>query len=183
MKLHAATAARRILAATTVTCAAALAPAAALASVGLHAGAAPAATPACATSGLDVWLNTQGNGAAGTIYYHLEITDLSGSTCTLFGYPGVSGVSLTGAQLGSAASRNGVTPTTVTLANGETAHALLAIHDAGAFPPSQCHMVTAAGLRVYPPNQTQSRVAPYPFFACSKSGPLYLTIGPVQSGP
>jgi hypothetical protein len=181
MNLHISTAARRTLAAAAVTCAAALAPAAALASSGLHAGAAQATTPSCATSGLDVWLDTQGDGAAGTIYHHLEITNLSGSTCTLFGYPGVSGVTLTGTQLGSAASRGG-TRHTVTLTNGATAHAVLGIRDVFAFPPSQCRPVTAAGLRVYPPNQTRSRVAPYPFIACSKSGPIYLTIGPVQSG-
>ena len=40
----------------------------------------------------------------------------------------------------------------------------------------------AAGLRVCPPNQAQSRVAPYPFSACSKSGPIYLNLGPMQSG-
>jgi Protein of unknown function (DUF4232) len=182
MNLHVSTAAWRILAAAAVTCAAALAPAAALASTGTHAGPARTATPSCATSGLDIWMNTQGNGALGTTYYHLEITNLSGSTCTLFGYPGVSGVTLTGTQLGSAASRNGRTPHTVTLANGATAHALVGIVEAGNFPPSQCGPVTAAGLRVYPPNQTQSRVAPYPFPACSKSGPLYLNIGPMQSG-
>jgi hypothetical protein len=43
----------------------------------------------------------------------------------------------------------------------------------------KCGPVTAAGLRVYPPNQTQSRVTPFPFTACSKNGPVYLTIGPV----
>ena len=182
MNLHAPTAARRILSAAAVTCAAALVPAAALASPDTHAGPARTATPSCATSGLDVWMNTQGDGALGTTYYHLEITNLSGSTCTLFGYPGVSGVTLTGTQLGSAASRNGSTPHTVTLANGATAHALLGIVEAGNFPPSQCGPVNAAGLRVYPPNQTQSRVAPYPFSACSKSGPIYLRIGPMQSG-
>lgn len=42
--------------------------------------------------------------------------------------------------------------------------------------------VLVAAVRVYPPNQTQSRVAPYPFSACSKSGPIYLRIGPMQSG-
>lgn len=65
---------------------------------------------------------------------------------------------------------------------GATAHALLGIVEAGNFPASQCGPVNAAGLRVYPPNQTQSRVAPYPFSACSKSGPIYLRIGPMQSG-
>ena len=179
MNLHASTTARRTLAAAAVSCAAALAPAAALASSGPHAGAAAATTPSCATSGLDVWLNTQGDGTAGTTFYNLEFTNLSGSTCTLFGYPGASAVTLTGTQLGSAASQNG-TRHTVTLANGATAHTVLGIVDALNFP--QCHPVTAAGLRVYPPNQTHSRVAPYPFTACSNSGPIYLTIGPVQSG-
>ena len=32
----------------------------------------------------------QGNGAAGTIYYPLEFTNLSGRTCSLYGFPGVS---------------------------------------------------------------------------------------------
>jgi hypothetical protein len=178
MNLHVSTVSRRIVAAAAVTCAAALAPAAALASSGPHPGA-RTATASCATSGLDVWLDTQGSGAAGTTYYFLNFTNLSGSTCTLFGYPGVSGVTLSGTQIGSAASRSGSSPATVTLANGATTHALVGIVNAGVISPSQCHPVAAAGLRVYPPNQTKSRVAPFPFTACSKNGPTYLTIGPV----
>jgi hypothetical protein len=181
MNLHASTAARRILAAAAVTCAAALAPAAALASAGHHAGAARTATPSCATSGLDVWLNTNGSSATGHTGYRLNFTNLSGSTCTLFGYPGVSGVTLGGTQIGSAASRNGTTPHTITLANGATTHALVVITNTDFFPPSSCKAVTAAGLRVYPPNQTKSRVVPFPFSACSKSGTIYLSISPVGS--
>ena len=179
MTLHVSTAARRILAAAAVTCAAALAPAAALAASGPHAGSARAATPSCATSGLDVWLNTQGQGVTGHTGYMLNFTNLSGSKCTLFGYPGVSAVTLAGTQLGSAAARSGPAPKTVTLANGATTHALVLITNPGVIPASKCGPVTAAGLRVYPPNQTHSRVAPYPFTACSKSGPIYLTISPV----
>jgi hypothetical protein len=177
VNLHASAGARRMLAAAALSFAAALGPAAAQASSG--AAAAGAATPSCATSGLDVWLNTQGSGATGHTYYFLNFTNLSGSTCTLFGYPGVSGVTLAGTQLGSAATRSGVTPHTVTLANGATVHALVGIVNPGFIPPSQCHPVTAAGLRVYPPNQTQFKVVPYPFTACSLSGPVYLTVGPV----
>jgi hypothetical protein len=179
MHLHASTAARRILAAAAVTCAAALAPAAALAAPGHHAGPSQAATPACATSGLDVWLNTQGNGATGHTGYQLNFTNLSGGTCTLFGYPGVSAVTLSGSQIGSAAARGAGTPHSVTLANGATTHALVVITNTAFFPPSVCHPVTAAGLRVYPPNQTQSRVVPFPFSACSKSGTIYLSISTV----
>ena len=178
MKLRT-TAARRLLCAGALTCAAILVPASALAASGaVHAGRTTA--PACSTSGLDVWLDTQGSGAAGTIYYDLEFTNLSGSTCTLFGYPGLSGVNLAGTQLGSAATRIGATPHTVTLANGATAFARIGIVQAGIFPSSQCGPVTAAGLRVFPPNQTQSKKVPFPFPACSKTGPLYLKVMPVQ---
>ena len=180
MILHVSTTARRILAAAAVACAAALAPAAALASPGPQAGAAPAATtPPCATSGLDVWLNTQGSGASGRTFYYLEFTNLSGTSCHLFGYPGVSGVTLGGTQIGSPAARYSNNPHTVTLANGATTHALVGVVNAGVIPAPQCHPVTASGLRVYPPNQTQSRVVPYPFPACSTSGPIYLLAGPV----
>jgi hypothetical protein len=178
MNLRACTAARRTLAAGAVACAAALAPTAALASPG-QAVATSSNTPACVTSGLDVWLNTQGSGAAGHTYYFLNFTNLSGSTCTLYGYPGVSAVTLTGTQLGSAASRSGASEHTVTLANGATTHALVGVVNPGVIPASQCHPVTAAGLRVYPPNQTKSKVAPYPFTACAKSGAAYLSVGPV----
>ena len=73
-----------------------------------------------------------------------------------------------------------VTPHTVTLANGATAFAQVGIVQPGLFPPSKCGPVTAAGLRVFPPNQTQSKRVPFPFTACSKSGPLYLRVTPVQ---
>ena len=170
----------RMAAAGAAACAAVLIPGAALASPGSPAGAGRVATPACATSGLDVWLDTQGSGAAGTIYYNLKFTNLSGSTCTLFGYPGVSGTSLAGTQLGSPAARVGATPGTVTLANGATATAIVGIVQPGILPPAQCGPVTAAGLRVYPPGQTQARLVPFPFGACSKNGPSYLKIYPVQ---
>jgi hypothetical protein len=134
------------------------------------------ATP-CRTAGLVVWLDTQGNGAAGSVYYQLKLTNLSGHACSLFGYPGVSAVDLRGRQLGSAASRNPAHHSQhVTLANGATATATLQIVEAGNFPASTCHAVTAAGLRVYPPNQTAATVVPFPFRACSHAGPAFLSV-------
>src|SRR5260370_2490184 len=92
------TAARRLFLAVAFACTAALVPAAALAAPGAIAHTGHVATPACATSGLDVWLDTQGSGAAGTIYYHLKFTNLSGTACTLFGYPRASGTDPNGPQ-------------------------------------------------------------------------------------
>jgi Domain of unknown function (DUF4232) len=133
--------------------------------------------PACATGGLVVWMNTNGNGAAGTVYYVLRFTNLSGHTCTLRGFPGVSAVTLAGHQIGSAAGRDHATPVkTITIANHHTATATLGIVEAGNFPASKCGPTTAAGLRVYPPNQTASKIVPFPFAACSHKGPVFLRI-------
>jgi Domain of unknown function (DUF4232) len=140
-----------------------------------------AGTPRCSASGLVVWLDTQGNGAAGSVYYQLQFTNLSGRTCTLSGYPGISAVNLQGRQVGRAGSReSGAKARTVTLSNGATAAATLRIVEARNFPSSACKQTTAAGLRVYPPNQTMAKTVPFPFEACSRSGPTFLGVGPIR---
>ena len=138
-----------------------------------------AATPPCKTGGLVIWMNTQGNGTAGTIFYTLNFTNLSGHSCTLRGFPGVSAVKLNGGQLGKPGSRDtGQTVKTITIGKGRTAHATVGIVDIGALP--NCPPTTAAGLRVFPPGQTASKVIPFPFPACgSSSSPVFLRIRPV----
>jgi hypothetical protein len=115
-------------------------------------------------------VNTSKPGAAaGSVYYPLELTNTSGSTCTLFGYPGVSFVTgPSGTQLGQAASRNPVAAaTTVTLAPGQVAHATLQVVQAANYDPAQCSPVTAHWLRVYPPNQFGSLYVQFTATACS----------------
>ena len=64
---------------------------AALASDTTHLSSAP--VPACQASQLGVWIAlAQSNGAAGTIYYPLNFTNVSGHTCSLHGFPGVSAI-------------------------------------------------------------------------------------------
>jgi hypothetical protein len=112
---------------------------------------AASATPSCTTANLDVWLNTEGNGAAGSSYYNLNFTNLSAHTCTMRGYAGVSGITQAGIQLGSAASRNAehapalITLTSARTANGfndntsrSTATVVLQITVAENFPASSC---------------------------------------------
>jgi hypothetical protein len=138
---------------------------------------ATAATPQCATSGLVIWFDPVANGAAGTLYYDLELTNLSGHTCTLGGYPGVSAVNLQGQQIGSPAARNGPAhPPALTLNPGSAATASLGYSDVVS---SSCASVSSAGLRVYPPNQTSSKVVPFPFRACTHTGQIFLHVGPV----
>jgi hypothetical protein len=152
-----------------------------------------AGVPTCATASLDVWLNTTGNGAAGSSYYSLNFTNLSAHACTLYGYPGVSGITQAGIQLGSAASRDAAhAPSVITLSSartakgfeddtpGSTATVILQITVAENFPTATCAPITAAGLRVYPPGQKESTVVPFPFVACGKSGPRYLHVEAMQ---
>jgi hypothetical protein len=163
---------RRLAAVAGIACAAALIPVASLAATS-----SVASTPSCATSGLVVWANANyGGGYAGGYYYTISFTNLSGHVCTLRGYPGVSAVSLTGHQVGSPAGWDSATARLVRLGNGATATAQLDIADAGAF----CKPVTAAGLRVYPPNQTTSKVVPIPFSACPHAGPVWMGVEPVH---
>jgi hypothetical protein len=132
---------------------------------------------ACTSAGLVVWLDTNGDGAAGSTYFKLQMTNLSGHTCTLFGYPGVSGIGLGGGQLGSAAARDTAQPARrVTLASGATAKTTLRIADVLNYPAATCRPAMAAGLRVYPPGQRAAKIVPFPFRACSRPGAAYLTV-------
>jgi Protein of unknown function (DUF4232) len=144
--------------------------------------AASAATLRCSSSALAVWLGLgEGGGAAGTIFYPLELTNISGRSCHLRGFPGVSAWS--GDQLGSPAKRDHADAVrTITLANGDTAHALVGFTDAGNFSRSSCKPKTAGALQVYPPGERTSRLVPFSFEACSKPGPIFLSVRAVQPG-
>jgi hypothetical protein len=173
-----------IIAAATIVGALMVAPAIALASAGSAARPdSTAATPLCQTPGLVIWLNTTGNGAAGTIFYTLNLTNLSGHACTLNGFPFLYAVNLSGHLVGPRASfRKSPSPRLVRLRNGATATAMLGIVETGNFPQKACRPVTAAGLRVFPPNQTRSKLVPFPFSACSRPhGPTSLNVGAVTN--
>ncbi len=38
----------------------------------------------------------------------------------------------------------------------------------------------SAGFRVYTPGVTAAKYVPFPFWACSRSGPVYLSVQAVQ---
>jgi Protein of unknown function (DUF4232) len=145
------------------------------------ASAASAATPRCTAGNLAVWVNADSeNGAAGTIFYHLDFTNISGHTCHLFGYPGVSATNFNGKQLGPAARRdNGVPATTVNIVPGGTAHATLGYVDVQVDP--SCHPVRADVLRVFAPNTVVARHAFFDLPVCTTNR-IDLTIRRVQPG-
>jgi Protein of unknown function (DUF4232) len=146
---------------------------------------ASATVPGCTAGDLGAWVAiSQGNGAAGTIYYPLQFTNLSRHACAMRGFPGVSAISRAGHQLGSPAGWGTRSPIqTVILAPGATAHAILAYHDAAVTTEPGCGPVfTASELRVYPPNQYSATYAMFDLEACSHAGPVYMDVGPILPG-
>jgi hypothetical protein len=143
----------------------------------------PTATGACSASGLVVWAGEEpGGGAAGSVYYRIELTNLSSATCTVVGYPKVNAVDLRGARIGAfAGHESGKAPKPVTLAPGQSATAQLRIVDALNFPADKCKATTAAGLRVAIPGGSGNKIAPLAFETCVRATTRTLTVAPVQA--
>jgi Protein of unknown function (DUF4232) len=144
-----------------------------------------ASVPACQASQLGVWIGlAQSNGAAGTIYYPLNFTNVSGHKCSLHGFPGVSAIGRNGHQLGSPAGwSDRVAARTVVIAPGATAHTILGYRDAEVTTAPGCDPVnTAVVLRVYPPGRYAATVAAFDLQVCSHAGPVYMSVEPILPG-
>jgi len=144
----------------------------------------PAGPGPCQSSELKVTLG-QSNAAAGTTFYEILFTNDSSTTCTLYGFPGVSFTGETYAvQVGPAATRNhSVQPSLVTLAPGAVASAEISVVDAQNYPPGPCGLTTASGILVYPPNLTSSIGLPFNGYTCVHPKDHVLTVDPVVAGP
>ena len=139
---------------------------------------------ACTTSALSVSLaSDQGGAAAGSTYLPINFTNTSGAACSLYGFPGVSFVTGPGgSQIGAAATRApNVASLAVPVDAHATAHAWLQVVQAGNYPASSCHPVTAHLLKVYPPGNTAASYVAHTFPACSGTVTV-LTVMPVRSG-
>jgi hypothetical protein len=156
----------------------------ALARTAAPAAKASASTPGCTASAVGAWVAAdQGDGAAGTIYYPLEFTNLSGQSCSLNGFPGVSATDSSGHRLGSPARwDHAAQPQVVTLAPGATAHSVLAYSDVVVSNCPSASVRAAAELRIYPPGQLQATHAFWDLNACAVNGSAFLGVGPIQPG-
>ena len=146
---------------------------------------AAAAVPACTADDLGAWVAvSQSDGAAGSIFFPLQFTNLSRHACAMRGFPGVSAIDSNGHQLGSPAGWDHTRPVrTVVLAPGATAHDILRYGDVEVATAPGCHPVSSMfELRVYPPNQRQATYAAFSMEACSRTGPVYLDVTPIQAG-
>jgi hypothetical protein len=138
--------------------------------------------PPCATRDLQVTTGPT-QGAAGSVYVILLFTNTSGSTCTLYGYPGVALANGSPVkQVGLPAERTASHPVrVVTLHSGGVANAVLRIVEAGNFPAPDCDMVRTSWLQVIPPNQYTPAYLRYSSYACAKPVRI-LSVAPVQPG-
>jgi uncharacterized protein DUF4232 len=139
--------------------------------------------PSCATRDLQVYLGLS-QGATGHVYQVIDFKNISGRTCTLFGYPGVSFAAGTPAtQVGQAADEDPASArVTVTLAPGDVANALMTYLQAGFYPPAKCRPVNTTYLQVFPPNQTTPVYISYSSQICSNNRIHELTIRAVRAG-
>ncbi len=142
-------------------------------------------TAACGTAGLRVSVGAS-QGAAGTTYTSIDFTNISGAPCVIGGYPGVSLVSAgsnAGSQIGSDAKRDPTIPVrSITLAAGQTAHAVLGVAVAANYPASTCHPVTAHWLKVFPPNQYTAAYVSFTTQTCASTSVPTMHIQAIAPG-
>jgi hypothetical protein len=146
-----------------------------------------AGVAACKSAALSMSVDSsQADATAGSTYYPVDFTNISATECAMTGYPGVSFVTVandSGHQVGAAAQRDPqYDATVVRLAPHGHAHAWLQVGEAGNYPQSACHPVTAHGLRIYPPDQTQPGYVAQDFSACELPSAGLLTILPLRPG-
>jgi uncharacterized protein DUF4232 len=145
---------------------------------------AAAAVPACAAADLGAWVAvTQADGAAGSVYYPLQFTNLTRHACAMRGFPGVSALDRAAHQVGSPAGRDHAVPVrTVVLAPGATAHAVLRL-SAVVLSTRACHPTyKAVSLYIYPPDRRQATEAAYDLEACAHAGPVFMHVSPIKAG-
>jgi hypothetical protein len=159
--------------------------------------------PGCETSRLRITVRGPEGPAeqAAMATISIEFANGSAATCALRGYPGVAAFSAGGTPVGnpasnapSAGAQSGGQPGTqsdarpVVLAPGASAHSTVLVGVA-ASPRRQCRPVTAAGLRIVPPDgpatSQTGRYVSHPLSACSAAGrnaPVFLRVRAVQPG-
>ncbi|MFF8727494.1 DUF4232 domain-containing protein [Streptomyces sp. NPDC015171] len=130
-----------------------------------------AAPRTCAASELYLSMGRQ-EGAAGSLYWPIQFTNTSTTSCALRGYPGVSALDTAHHQIGPAAAHSGTSYGTVTLAPGHSASAVVRTTNGPVGGPC---LRTGAYLRVYPPASRTAILVPAPWKTCSgvfRTGPV-----------
>lgn len=124
------------------------------------------ATPACGTDDLAAGFGHV-QGAAGSTYGRLRLTNVSGHPCVTGGYGGVSYVGYgNGTQIGASADRTPGHVRSHTLAPGQRLISVVRMVEAGNYSRHRCRPAAVDGFRVYVPNATRSTYVAYPQTGC-----------------
>jgi hypothetical protein len=111
----------------------------------------PSVASACPASALQISVNGV-QGAAGNLAIPILLKNVGPQPCSLFGYPGVSWVTASGDQIGTAAVRepNG-SPQTVVLEPGQAGIAVVFAPTSSDQQLAGCTLTQSAGMRIYAP--------------------------------
>ena len=145
--------------------------------------AAPAAPARCTIDDVKVTLGAA-EGAAGSTFLPVRMTNTAGRPCRTGGFGGVSLViSPRSEPVGAPADRvQQDTAKPIVLKPGGHADATLRITEAGNFSTTKCHPTPTQGLRVYPPNETHAAYVPHRTTACESTKVHLLELRPYQAG-
>ncbi|MET8944104.1 DUF4232 domain-containing protein [Streptomyces sp. NPDC004542] len=113
-------------------------------------------------------------GAAGSLYWPVRFTNTSTTGCALRGYPGVSVLDTAHRQIGPAATRSGSSYSSVTLAPGHSASAVIRTTNGPVGGPC---LRTGTYLRFYPPALHKAVLVPADWKICSG----VFQVGPVNT--
>jgi ABC-type transport system substrate-binding protein len=119
-------------------------------------------TPGCSTSELAAELGPS-NAGAGQVYQPLILRNTGSSTCVVVGFPGVSLLDQSGAQIGQPATREGSEGGAVVLQPGGVASAMLHTTNEGIGPSCE---PTSTQMKVFPPDQTAELTFAAEYTAC-----------------
>lgn len=143
---------------------------------------APSTTPSrCTIEDLTVSLGPS-EGAAGSTYLPVRLTNTSTASCRVQGFGGVSLVTSPRSEpVGAPADRtHRGEATAVVLRPGATAEATLQQTNADNYPTGTCQPSRTHGLRVYPPDETHSVYLRHAATACGRTAVHLLTLTPYR---
>lgn len=124
-----------------------------------------AAPAVCAPQNLSIKMGSS-DGAAGTMYRHVVVTNKTTRSCTIAGYPTVFLASANGAILGQGAGAAATyAPTKIKLAPKASAYSAIGIPNSGNFDAGACTAVSA-GLRLFIPSAETSLDVPFSAANC-----------------
>jgi hypothetical protein len=124
-----------------------------------------------------------GGNSAGHANYPIQYVNVSGHTCSLYGYAGISVTTASGQQIGLPAARGPASASRmVTLTPGAAAHSDLQVSDTGNYATGTCRPETGVLIKDYPPGSYSSTVIPYSIKTCAGMSVRTLSTGPVVAG-